>query len=165
MDSKRIAAATAIATALAVPAEGLRQYAYYDPPGILTVCEGHTGKDIVKGKKYSLEECDEFLNDDMRKAINTVEKCVPGLPDHVLAACAEATLTSASRDRAALLMTAMLAALGLLPMAVSHDIGSETQRPLAIVVIGGLITATLLTLVVLPVLYVAWFAKDTPTDT
>ena len=58
------------------------------------------------------------------------------------------------------LMTAMLAALGLLPMAVSHDIGSETQRPLAMVVIGGLITATLLTLVVLPVLYVAWFSKD-----
>lgn len=58
------------------------------------------------------------------------------------------------------LMTAMLAALGLLPMAMSHDIGSETQRPLAIVVIGGLITATLLTLVVLPVLYVAWFSKD-----
>jgi cobalt-zinc-cadmium resistance protein CzcA len=55
-------------------------------------------------------------------------------------------------------MTAMLAALGLLPMALSHDIGSETQRPLAIVVIGGLVTATLLTLVVLPALYVAWFA-------
>ncbi|MEN9887104.1 MAG: hypothetical protein RL758_1682 [Pseudomonadota bacterium] len=59
------------------------------------------------------------------------------------------------------LMTAMLAALGLLPMAISHDIGSETQRPLAIVVIGGLITATLLTLVVLPVLYVAWFSGKT----
>ena len=58
------------------------------------------------------------------------------------------------------LMTAMLAALGLLPMALSHDIGSETQRPLAIVVIGGLITATLLTLVVLPALYVAWFGQD-----
>jgi len=55
------------------------------------------------------------------------------------------------------LMTAMLAALGLLPMALSHEIGAETQRPLAIVVIGGLITATLLTLVVLPALYVAWF--------
>jgi cobalt-zinc-cadmium resistance protein CzcA len=53
------------------------------------------------------------------------------------------------------LMTALLAALGLLPMALSHDIGSETQRPLAIVVIGGLISATILTLVVLPVLYVA----------
>jgi cobalt-zinc-cadmium resistance protein CzcA len=58
------------------------------------------------------------------------------------------------------LMTALLAALGLLPMALSHGIGSETQRPLAIVVIGGLVTATLLTLVVLPVLYVAWFSKD-----
>jgi cobalt-zinc-cadmium resistance protein CzcA len=57
------------------------------------------------------------------------------------------------------LMTAMLAALGLLPMALSHEIGSETQRPLAIVIIGGLFTATLLTLVVLPVLYVAWFSR------
>lgn len=62
------------------------------------------------------------------------------------------------------LMTALLAALGLLPMALSHDIGSETQRPLAIVIIGGLFTATLLTLVVLPVLYVAWFKKTAKTD-
>lgn len=54
------------------------------------------------------------------------------------------------------LMTALLAAFGLLPMALSHEIGSETQRPLAIVVIGGLFTATILTLVVLPVLYVAF---------
>jgi heavy metal efflux system protein len=52
------------------------------------------------------------------------------------------------------LMTALLASLGLLPMALSHGIGSETQRPLAIVVIGGLVTATLLVLYVLPVLYV-----------
>ena len=58
------------------------------------------------------------------------------------------------------LMTALLAALGLLPMALSHDIGAETQRPLAIVVIGGLFTATLLTLVVLPALYVAWFSRN-----
>ena len=56
------------------------------------------------------------------------------------------------------LMTALLAALGLLPMALSHDIGAETQRPLAIVVICGLFTATLLTLVALPALYVSWFA-------
>jgi cobalt-zinc-cadmium resistance protein CzcA len=59
-------------------------------------------------------------------------------------------------------MTALLAALGLLPMALSQDIGSETQRPLAIVVIGGLVTATLLTLVLLPVLYVLWFAGRAP---
>jgi cobalt-zinc-cadmium resistance protein CzcA len=52
------------------------------------------------------------------------------------------------------LMTAMLASFGLLPMALSHGIGAETQKPLAIVVIGGLVSATLLVLYVLPVLYV-----------
>ena len=51
------------------------------------------------------------------------------------------------------LMTALLAMLGLLPMALSHAIGSDTQRPLAIVVIGGLVSATVLTLFVLPTLY------------
>jgi cobalt-zinc-cadmium resistance protein CzcA len=51
------------------------------------------------------------------------------------------------------LMTGLLAMLGLLPMALSHAIGSDTQRPLAIVVIGGLVSATLLTLFVLPTLY------------
>jgi cobalt-zinc-cadmium resistance protein CzcA len=50
-------------------------------------------------------------------------------------------------------MTTLLAMLGLLPMALSHAIGAETQRPLAIVVIGGLISATILTLFVLPTLY------------
>ena len=60
------------------------------------------------------------------------------------------------------LMTALLAMLGLLPMALSHAIGAETQRPLAVVVIGGLVSATLLTLLVLPTLY-AWAArKDKP---
>jgi cobalt-zinc-cadmium resistance protein CzcA len=43
--------------------------------------------------------------------------------------------------------------LGLLPMAMSHSIGSEVQKPLAVVVIGGLVSATLLTLLVLPALY------------
>jgi heavy metal efflux system protein len=51
------------------------------------------------------------------------------------------------------LMTASVASLGFLPMALSTSAGAEVQRPLATVVIGGLITATLLTLVVLPVLY------------
>ena len=53
------------------------------------------------------------------------------------------------------LMTALLAMLGLLPMALSHGIGSEVQKPLAVVIIGGLISATLLTLIVLPTLYLA----------
>jgi cobalt-zinc-cadmium resistance protein CzcA len=61
------------------------------------------------------------------------------------------------------LMTALLAMLGLLPMALSHGIGSEAQKPLALVVIGGLISATLLVLVVLPSLYLAT-TKSTPPD-
>tara|TARA_R100001369_G_scaffold28219_3_gene50676 strand:+ start:2873 stop:7270 length:4398 start_codon:yes stop_codon:yes gene_type:complete len=52
------------------------------------------------------------------------------------------------------LMTATVAALGFLPMALSNSSGAEVQRPLATVVIGGLITATALTLIVLPVLYI-----------
>ena len=51
------------------------------------------------------------------------------------------------------LMTAMVASLGFVPMAIAHGTGAEVQRPLATVVIGGLISSTLLTLVVLPVLY------------
>jgi cobalt-zinc-cadmium resistance protein CzcA len=51
------------------------------------------------------------------------------------------------------LMTALLAMLGLLPMALSHGIGSETQRPLAVVIIGGLLSATTLVLIVLPTVY------------
>ena len=51
------------------------------------------------------------------------------------------------------LMTALVASLGFIPMALSHGTGAEVQRPLATVVIGGLITSTLLTVLVLPVLY------------
>lgn len=89
MADKR-AIAAALAVAIAVPAEGLRQWAYYDPPGVLTVCRGHTGPDVAKGRKYSLAECDSFLSADMRKAIATVDQCAPGLPDNVLAAFGDA---------------------------------------------------------------------------
>ncbi|MCA0397285.1 MAG: CusA/CzcA family heavy metal efflux RND transporter [Bacteroidetes bacterium] len=54
-------------------------------------------------------------------------------------------------------MTALMAMIGLMPAAVSTGIGSETQKPLAIVVIGGLVTATILTLLILPVLYALAF--------
>jgi cobalt-zinc-cadmium resistance protein CzcA len=54
------------------------------------------------------------------------------------------------------LMTATVASLGLIPLLLSTGIGSEVQRPLATVVVGGLVTSTLLTLVVLPVLF-SWF--------
>jgi cobalt-zinc-cadmium resistance protein CzcA len=60
------------------------------------------------------------------------------------------------------LMTAAVASLGFLPMALSNSSGAEVQRPLATVVIGGLLSATFLTLVALPVLYIL-FEKKTKT--
>jgi len=61
------------------------------------------------------------------------------------------------------LMTAAVASFGFLPMAISSSAGAEVQRPLATVVIGGLCTSTLLTLVVLPTMLLAsqkWFSRD-----
>ena len=65
----------------------------------------------------------------------------------------EAILRGAGSRLKAVLMTALVAALGFVPMALSHGAGAEVQRPLASVVIGGVITSTLLTLIVLPVVY------------
>jgi cobalt-zinc-cadmium resistance protein CzcA len=64
-----------------------------------------------------------------------------------------AVVRGASDRLRPVLMTALVASLGFLPMALSHGTGAEVQRPLATVVIGGLISSTLLTLFVLPVLY------------
>ena len=68
----------------------------------------------------------------------------------------DAVKTAAERRLRPVLMTALVASLGFVPMAVNTGIGSEVQRPLATVVIGGVISATLLTLVVLPALYTAF---------
>jgi cobalt-zinc-cadmium resistance protein CzcA len=57
------------------------------------------------------------------------------------------------------LMTALMAALGLLPMALSREVGAETSRPFAVVIIGGLVTATLVTLLILPLVY-PWFDAE-----
>ncbi|WP_296383634.1 CusA/CzcA family heavy metal efflux RND transporter [Winogradskyella sp.] len=71
----------------------------------------------------------------------------------------ETLIKQGTKDRLrAVLLTATAAALGFLPMAISTNAGAEVQRPLATVVIGGLFTATLLTLIVLPVLY-AYFNR------
>ncbi|MCW5516462.1 CusA/CzcA family heavy metal efflux RND transporter [Muriicola sp. Z0-33] len=72
----------------------------------------------------------------------------------------ETLIKQGTKDRLrAVLLTATAAALGFLPMAISSSVGAEVQRPLATVVIGGLITATLLTLVVLPVLYAIFYTS------
>jgi cobalt-zinc-cadmium resistance protein CzcA len=65
----------------------------------------------------------------------------------------EAVVNGAGTRLRPVLMTALVASLGFLPMAISTSTGAEVQRPLATVVIGGLVTSTLLTLFLLPVLY------------
>ena len=73
----------------------------------------------------------------------------------------EAVREAATARLRAVVMTASVAALGFLPMALGSSAGAEVQRPLATVVIGGLVSATLLTLLVIPTLY-AWIVKRFP---
>ena len=65
----------------------------------------------------------------------------------------ESVLEGAVSRLRPILMTALMAGLGLLPAALSHGIGSETQRPFAVVIVGGIISATLFTLLLLPLLF------------
>ncbi|HEV7766656.1 MAG TPA: CusA/CzcA family heavy metal efflux RND transporter [Thermoanaerobaculia bacterium] len=71
----------------------------------------------------------------------------------------EAVVEGAEIRLRPVLMTALVASLGFIPMALATSAGAEVQRPLATVVIGGLITSTLLTLLILPTLY-GWFERD-----
>jgi cobalt-zinc-cadmium resistance protein CzcA len=77
-------------------------------------------------------------------------------------ACEEAITTGCLLRLRPVLMTALTTLLGLLPLAFAQGIGAEVQRPLAVVVIGGTLSSTLLTLVVLPALF-PWFEEPPPT--
>jgi cobalt-zinc-cadmium resistance protein CzcA len=72
----------------------------------------------------------------------------------------EAAVLGAVRRLRPIMMTMLVATLGLVPAALSHDIGSDSQRPFAIVIVGGLIGVFIICTVLLPTLYV-WFARDT----
>jgi cobalt-zinc-cadmium resistance protein CzcA len=72
---------------------------------------------------------------------------------------AKAVVDGATLRLRPILMTALMAGLGLLPAALSHGIGSETQRPFAIVIVGGIVSATLFTLLLLPLLF-PYFAGE-----
>jgi cobalt-zinc-cadmium resistance protein CzcA len=76
----------------------------------------------------------------------------------------DAVLAGARRRLRPVLMTACVASFGFIPMALSTSTGAEVQRPLASVVIGGLFTSTLLTLLLLPVLYEWMFENDRSTE-
>ena len=77
--TRKQGAIIALAASLAVPFEGLRQVAYYDPPGILTVCYGST-RSVQKGKVYSLQECHDRLDADMLEAAAAVDVRYPNAP-------------------------------------------------------------------------------------
>ena len=83
------AAAVAMAMVIAAPAEGLRQWAYRDPVGILTVCYGSTSN-VQQGRFYPLDECKALLSKEMREAVDAVDRCAPNLPPHQLAAWGDA---------------------------------------------------------------------------
>ena len=70
----------------------------------------------------------------------------------------EAVMQGATRRLRPIMMTMLVATLGLLPAALSHDIGSDAQRPFAIVIVGGLIGALLISVFLLPALY-SWVAR------
>ena len=72
---------------------------------------------------------------------------------------AQAVMEGAVARMRPILMTALMAGLGLLPAALSHGIGSETQRPFAVVIVGGIVSATCFTLLLLPLLF-PYFSKD-----
>jgi cobalt-zinc-cadmium resistance protein CzcA len=72
---------------------------------------------------------------------------------------ADAVVEGAETRLRPVLMTALVAALGFVPMALATLAGAEVQRPLATVVIGGIVTSTILTLLVLPTLY-RWFEVE-----
>jgi cobalt-zinc-cadmium resistance protein CzcA len=71
----------------------------------------------------------------------------------------EAAIEGAVLRLRPIMMTMLVATLGLLPAALSHEIGSDSQRPFAIVIVGGLIAALAMSVFLLPTLYV-WIARD-----
>ena len=73
----------------------------------------------------------------------------------------EASIKGACLRVRPVLMTAITTALGLIPLLLASGTGSEVQKPLATVVVGGLVTSTLLTLLVIPALY-KWFVTESP---
>jgi cobalt-zinc-cadmium resistance protein CzcA len=71
----------------------------------------------------------------------------------------DAAQTGAIQRFRPILMTMLVASLGLVPAATSHGIGSDSQRPFAIVIVGGLMAVLFMSIFLLPTLYV-WFASD-----
>jgi len=91
-------AAMALAAAVIIKWEGQRFVPYRDPVGVLTVCYGHTGPDVIEGKRYTLAECKNLLQHDQAIAYAIVQRCLPmPKPEHVQAALVSATFNIGPR--------------------------------------------------------------------
>lgn len=87
----------------------------------------------------------------VQNGVIMVEEFLEGVKEGL--SVAEAVREGAVTRLRPILMTALMAGLGLLPAALSHGIGSETQRPFAVVIVGGIVSATIFTLLLLPLLF------------
>lgn len=93
----------------------------------------------------------------VQNGVIMVEQFLEGVRDGK--SVSESVLDGASARLRPILMTALMAGLGLLPAALSHGIGSETQRPFAVVIVGGVVSATVFTLLLAPLIFSGWFAE------
>jgi cobalt-zinc-cadmium resistance protein CzcA len=129
------------------------------PPLIIFInvpfaCVGGIFLLTVRGMPLSISAAIGFIALSGIAVMNGVVLVTRILQNEEGGAPAHAAAADAARDRARpVLMTALVAALGFVPMALARGIGAEVQRPLATVVVGGLGTSTLLTLLILPSLY------------
>lgn len=81
------AGALAIAVSMVMPLEGVKYKPYYDVAGVLTVCYGTTGPDVIEGKAYDQEECDYFLERDLKQIERQILPMIkPALPEPTKAA-------------------------------------------------------------------------------
>jgi cobalt-zinc-cadmium resistance protein CzcA len=87
----------------------------------------------------------------VQNGVIMVEQIMENMRDGV--AVFDAAVEGAVARLRPILMTALMAGLGLMPAALSHGVGSETQRPFAVVIVGGIVSATFFTLLLLPLVY------------
>ncbi|MGG5572444.1 lysozyme [Vibrio diazotrophicus] len=81
------ATALAMAAAMIMPLEGIEYKPYYDVAGILTVCYGHTGSDIIEDKIYTHQECKDLLDEDLAKVKRQIDPLIKtDIPEHTRAA-------------------------------------------------------------------------------
>jgi cobalt-zinc-cadmium resistance protein CzcA len=87
----------------------------------------------------------------VQNGVIMVEQFIEGMRNGL--SLVESVMEGAVARLRPILMTALMAGIGLMPAALSHGIGSETQRPFAVVIVGGIVSATLFTLLLLPLLF------------